>query len=160
MRWSINKHRERTLQRKRKRLREARGGSLWKWHRGKSPERTGDSLKRQIPTVGSRRREDKQQRESFPGSYGREQKLNKKRLESSWVFRQERGGGRNMLFSAPCGCEEADEERKAACGVQLGWSGEICVSVWWAHVPNKRISSVSNPGLHLDVHAWIVHVPH
>lgn len=41
---------------------------------GESPERMGDSLKRQIPTVGRGRREDKQQRESFVGSYGREQK--------------------------------------------------------------------------------------
>lgn len=41
---------------------------------GESPERMGDSLKRQISTVASRRWEDKQQRESFPGSHGREQK--------------------------------------------------------------------------------------
>lgn len=43
----------------------------------------GDSLKRQIPTVGSRRWEDKQQREFFSWQllYGREQKLKKKEKE-------------------------------------------------------------------------------
>lgn len=100
-----------------------------------SPERMGDSLKRQIPTVGSRRWEDKQQRESFLGSHGREQKwkMQRNRRGSSWVFKQGREAGCrvriNMLFpvsprlaipSSPCCVDVSSGRRRGR------WSPVVC----------------------------------